>query len=442
MAFLPSEALADFTTTIKNTFITVEQSPTHLQARRRSVPHSSRFCYTDDASIGFGKLCLANMHSDVSNCPTEAYSCSDFSGTRTPESMDDLTPANSQIAPPPSFLPGQMVRRLNSKAAAFQPQVATQEPSKDCYKKHIAEVIRLTRVAMTNSEHVASVETSEDASGWSIIIQPKGTRGDDENNWQSELLMTQAKEALLDAATSTRSIYVMGYCNAKPFTARPLGFEATLGAMQNATSACWHVFKKGFCRHGDDCCKQHPGCLVPVRVIVEGVQFKSDPRFADIFKEQVADLALTVTAACGANSYVEQAEAFKDKDYQGWTIELTPIGEMTAQKDYLLTVAKNAIFSASRNSGAVYIMGYAAKPFFEKSGGFVTMIGDMQDESRVCWDFYSKGCCSRDCACRYEHTECLMPINVVVKEKSYPISLNTLALDEMVALDLVLNALA
>jgi len=428
MAFLPSEALADFTTTIKNTFISMELSPTHLDPtpRRRSVPPSSRLCHTDDASIGHGKLVIANMPTySFSNCPTEAYSCSEFSGTRTPESMDEVSPANSQIAPPPSFPPGTMMRRLNSRAASFQPQVATPEPSKDHYKKHIAEVIRLTRVRMKDSEHVASVEVSEDADGWSIMIQPKGN---DENNWQSELLMTQAKEALLDAASATRSIYVMGYCNAKPFTARPLGFEATLGAMQSATSACWHVFKKGFCRHGDDCCKQHPGCTVPVRVMVEGVQFKSDTRFANIFKEQVADLALTVTSACGANSYVEQAEAFKDKDNQGWTIELTPKGEKTEEaKDYLLTLAKNAMFSASRNSDFVYIMGYAAKPFFEKSGGFVTMLGDMQDESKVCWDFYSKGCCSRDCACRWEHTECLMPINVVVKEKSYPISLNTLA---------------
>ena len=31
-----------------------------------------------------------------------------------------------------------------------------------------------------------------------------------------------------------------------------------------------------------------------------------------------------------------------------------------------------------------------------KPRGFVSMLGDMQDESRVCWDLYSKGSCGRD----------------------------------------------
>merc|ERR1719247_2689079 len=111
-------------------------------------------------------------------------------------------------------------------------------------------------------------------------------------------------------------------------------------------------------------------------------------------------------------------QAFKDKGSQGWTIEVMPKEEQKAHKEYLLTLAKNAIFNATSRSNTAYIMGYAGNPFATKEHGFVAILGDMQDETRACWDFYSKGMCTRDCGCRWEHPECLTPINVVVKERS------------------------
>jgi len=426
----------DVTPTVKNTFITIEFTPKNAATRRSSVPASSRLSRKAHANMCGGKLLGDNVHSD-STYETEA---SGSSGTRTPNSLDDLSPMLSffpspqevcvfpqnswstppwsldQIAPPPK--PHSQLRRigLNSKAAAFQPQGLVQsqaaEPNTEPYKKHIAEVIRLAKVSLKYSQHVKGVEISEDATGWSVIIKPKGN---EENLFQTELLTTLAKEALLDAAAKSKCIYVMGYCAPKPFNMNPLGFDATLGAMQSAPSACWHVFKKGFCRHGDDCCKQHPHLQVPVHVIVEGAQLKSCTRFAEAFKEQVADLALTVTAALGENPHVEFVEAFKDQDSQGWSIELTVNKHEAVDKEMLLTLAKNALFNGSGRSEFIYIMGYAAKPFMRTSGGFVTILGDMQDESRVCWDLYSKGFCSRDCVCCWEHPECLMSLNVIVK---------------------------
>jgi len=267
---------------------------------------------------------------------------------------------------------------------------------------------------------------SEDADGWSVIIQPKGTC---ESQSQTELLMTLAQKALQDAADQSKCIYVMGYCGGKPFNMRAQGFEAKLGAMRSASSACWHIYKKGFCRHQESCNKQHPACQVPVRFLVEGVQLNSCTRFAGAFKQVVADLALKVTTQLEESPYVELVAAFKDKNCPGWTIELTPKDELTAAtEEYLLTLAKNALFSASRNEDILYIMGLSAKPFTSKAHGFVTIIGDMQDDTKVCWDLYSKGMCTRDHACRWEHPECLMPLNVVVKERSrkntLPISLH------------------
>jgi hypothetical protein len=450
MAFESSDS--DFTPTVRNTFLNFEM-PTQGKGKPRasSAPASSRMSHPDTCDV---KFFVDNIHSDGSTYETDGSE----PGTRTPMSdFEDLSPAcyaspqeglvcyqNLWLVPPPPQ-PHTQLRRLNSKAASFrplmdtpsggqlrsrlvpaapfQPQMETQKetPALDSeedekqqrYKKQIAEVIRLTRVSLKWSEHIKDVEVSEDADGcWNIVVQPKGS---DETSLQTELLLTLAKESLLDAAASSKCIYVMGYCAPKPFDMKPQGFEATLGAMQVAQDACWHVFKKGFCRHAEDCCKQHPGLQATVHVVVEGAQFNSCPRFASAFKDLVADLALSVTAEVGENPLVETVAAIKDEDYQGWSIEITAKGDPADCKEYLLTLAKNALFTSTGNSGNIYILGYSVKPFMKKSHGFVTILGDMQDESRICWDLYSKGVCSRDCACYWEHPECLMPINVVVK---------------------------
>jgi hypothetical protein len=151
---------------------------------------------------------------------------------------------------------------------------------------------------------------------------------------------------------------------------------------------------------------------------VESVQLKCTGRSAAAFKQEVADLAMALTVTIESSTYTESVEAFKDRDSQGWTIEVTPKEELETCKDHLMAMAKNALFDATSKSSTAYIMGYAAKPFISKSSGSVAVVGDMRDESRACWDFYSKGMCTRGCQCRWEHPECLTPINVVFKERS------------------------
>jgi len=458
MALQAKENLGDFMPTVKNTFIGFELMATCRSPRRSSVPASSRLCQDSHLNTHNFKLLEDDALSDISTYETDSES-----GFRTRMNSDDSSLSSAYVSPPdvcmyyqnscstplpalqvaPPPRPYAQLTRLNSKAAAFQPaapQVVTsssphtwlrhlsskatafppQEVPQVCkphnrhYRKEVAEVIRLTTVLMKQSEHLGDVEVYEDGGCWSVNIQPKVI---DEDSWQTELLITLAKKALLEAATKSKCIYVMGYCGSQPFSMRAQGFQATLGAMQNAATTCWHIFKKGFCRHGDSCCKQHPIVQVPVHFLVEGVQLPTCALFANSFKEQVADLALTVTAALGENPRVEAVEALRDHDYPGWTIEVTAKGDPAVSEDDLLTLVKNVLFSATGNPGLLYIIGKAAKPFVQKSSGFVVTVGDMQDESRVCWDMYEKGFCSRGCgACQFEHPGCLMPINVVVKE--------------------------
>jgi len=444
------ESSDDWTPTVKNTFITLDFMPTLGARRSSSVPPSSRLCSTAHKIDG------DEVQSNVST--HEAAFSGSESGTRTPMSSDEglwaftsphemnvypqnswSTPTSSysspqdvcvylqnstpapalvQVAPPPQPHPQP---RLNSKAAPFHPQELVKacavQPSDKGHKKNIAELIRLAKSSMKYSNHVDDVEVYEDAGGWTVVIKPVRVDDGGEDDFQIELLTTLAKEALLGAAAKSKFIYVMGYCSTQPFAMRAQGFEATLGAMQSATAACWHIFKKGFCRHGDSCCKQHPALQVPVNVLIEGEQMKCCRRFATTFHDQVAELALAVCTAVGEHPHVYVVEAFKD---QGWTIELTADWDvdLAVDKEHLANVAKNAIFNASSQTEHVYVMGYASKPFTRKSDGFVTILGDMQDESKVCWDLYSTGTCSRDCECRWAHPECLMSLNVVVKERS------------------------
>lgn len=423
---------------VKNTFL---EYPTTccVQPRRISVPPSLRLCREDTPTNA--KVLFEHVGSDTStDAHTEASTCSEC-GAKTPESFDEycFDEASSEASPASTgwleevctqslwFVPPPPVRqtalspkspswkpRLNAKAEAFQPVGVIEEPAKQPYKHRFIEVINWAKKAVLDSKLVANVQVSDDASGFSLIVQPKATA---EAACQVEKLIKVVKDALLQAASKSKCIYLLGYCSPKSFVEGPQGFEATLGAMENATSACWHVFKKGFCRHGANCCKSHPACQVPVRVLVESSQLNSSPCVAQAFQQEMAKLAMAVTATLAGCTYSDKVEAF-DKGYQGWTIEVMPTEELKHEKDCLVTLAQNALLTATSSSKTIYIMGHAIKPFMTKSQGFVAMIGDMQDETTACWELYSKGACPKGCACSWEHPNCLMPINVVVKERS------------------------
>jgi len=203
-----------------------------------------------------------------------------------------------------------------------------------------------------------------------------------------------------------------------PFISEPQGFRATLGVMENPRTACYHIYKKGFCRHGSACRKEHPAIQVPIHVIIETAQLDSCKGSTGVFEQEVADLAMAVTVALSGSMCCGKVEAIKDNCCQGWTIEVTPTEELKPHKDMLLQLAKDTLFNATCTSDTLYIMGYGSKPFIAKSQGFITILGNMADESGSCWDFYNKGFCTRGCECKWAHPKFMMPINLVMKEKS------------------------
>merc|ERR1719253_1025593 len=432
---------------VKNTFFDFQSPLARARSRNSSVPPSFHLCREEVSKASSEKIRSTSNHTDAST-EVQSERWADFvtdseCGTKTPMSLDNccLEDASSETSmplhgysvdacaenlwcrssssllaasPPPQPHPQARPHRLNAKANLFQPQKVAAETANTQYHHRFSEVIHRARSAMESSGRVGDVLVSESEEGWCLIVRPNQSITD----FCTEEAINVAKEALLQATSNSKCIYLMGYCGAKPFTTQPQGFEASLGAMENAKSACWHMFKKGFCGHGDGCSKQHPACQMSVRVVVEMAQFTASQRSVDAFKQHAADVAMAVTASLQGCIYSDKVEAFKEETCQGWVIEVVAKEEIQTHKDYLLTLAKHALLSATSYGSSGYVMGYVAKPFVQKGCGFVTMLGDMHDESRACWDFYSKGICTRTCECRWEHPKCLMPISVVIKERS------------------------
>lgn len=340
------------------------------------------------------------------------------------------------VPPPPSYsaCESRGLQRLNLRAAASQANMtaqqvqchmqsqqrhATNKPT-DRHVKNFEEIISAAVQALKLSPQAVNVEVCGGMSGWSVVARIEAV-GEDAQR-QTEHLLTLAKETLLHVTSQSKAIYLMGYTQ-KAFKDQAQGFSAMLCEMESAKTACWHVYKKGFCRHGDGCNKQHPNCLVPVQVLVETGKFNTSLSLATEFKEKVVDVAVSVTSKLKRSPYARQVEAIKDKDEQGWTIEVTMREDcldgkdcVVSDKDCLLSLAKRAIFEATKSCKDVYILGHSAKPFIAKPNGFVTLVANLEDESKACWGLYNQGFCNRGTACRFEHPACVVPVNVVIKQ--------------------------
>jgi hypothetical protein len=227
-------------------------------------------------------------------------------------------------------------------------------------------------------------------------------------------------EALMEATTKSKySIFVMGYASPQPYTCKTHGFDATLGAMEGAGEACWHIYKKGFCRHGDSCVRQHPLELVSVEVFVESARLDAPEYIAKSFQMQVYHAAMEVVSQMQQSRYVDNVVASKDEERQAWTIEIQPRQNFALRTyhDSVITSAQNAVFFATGRPKTPYIFGYAIKPFRSIPGGFVTILVDALDKHRACWKYYSQGYCPRTSSeCQWDHSTCSMPLTLVIRE--------------------------
>lgn len=427
---------------VKNTFLDLRGEQSGPQRRNKSLPPSFRpGC---GAACDFGVDCsdIPTKDSDVSTDVRTEVSDDDWPpsefGTLSSDALSSnngyfgqcepcmgfMFPSGEPISPwaqvsqpdgsPVAFIQPAVAtfepqghQKLSAKATAFKPrpQVSSEELDK------VASMIEATKKNLENSRSIASVDAVHTPEGWSIVIVPGG-----KSRSPVDRVVAAAKDALLKAAEGSDNVYVLGYAAPQSaFAEKPQGFEAQLAVMKSTETACWRIFKRGACHHDADCCKDHPSLQVPVQVYVESAQFLGQATIVDYFKQEVASFVMMVTSMLTSTA---SAQAFNDQDGQGWRVEVTLRPEDLLYKEHFLAVAKNALIESAQSSSSVYIMGSGAKPFISTSQGFTTMLGEMTDRSQACWDVYMHGCCWRNNACRWKHPQCLMPLNIVLKEIS------------------------
>jgi len=423
------ESADECTPIVKNTFLVFsEVEPAMGSKRCNSVPASSRLCNGNDGSRKDSEVSAdtCSTNTEESRSEDERSISSDEipawkrDGTALCMRCEDSPADDIALFPsPPEVIPFKETQaqltskkqsRLNSKATVFVPKSSTGPPGRRDSKQNCEDVLRTAMNAIWASGQAASVELSGGMDGWSITI--KAANGDSQ---LTESLLTVAKDAILQASSQNKSIYVLGYCSPKPFVTKPQGFSGSLCIMESPTIACWHLYKKGFCRHADDCCKQHPSVQVPLQVVVETSMFNASASSVHDFKEQVSSLAMSVSAALSGCEHIWRTEVVRDMSTESWSIEITTKDEHMLHKEEILATAKHALSAISNMSKNMYILGYAASPSVAKSSGFLTLVGNMKDETKACWVLYSKGVCSRDGSCRWQHPSCVMPLNIVVK---------------------------
>jgi hypothetical protein len=326
---------------------------------------------------------------------------------QTPPPPFMFPPGLSEAPPGLSKAPPGLTMRLSPAARAFTP-LALKVEAIDRFDHQFSVVIKLAVKTMRKSHLPAlMVEVFYSSSGCAIIIRAS------KDSLVNDILQL-AKRALLDAGSKSKSIFVMGYCTQEPFVTCPLGFEATLGAMENANLACWHIFKKGFCRHAEDCCKQHPSFKMPVRVLVDMNDFSAPmPSISDFQLKVAIFVSEVVSAVQNIASCAHSVEGIRDEASSCWTIVMSAGAEGIMHTEALLSLMKNTLLSV--NGHGIYILGYGVNPFVPRPDGFTVVLGDMAAETRACWNFYSKGFCRKGCDCLWEHPQCSTPLNVIIK---------------------------
>mmetsp|Transcript_27101 Transcript_27101/g.42110 ORF Transcript_27101/g.42110 Transcript_27101/m.42110 type:complete len:261 (+) Transcript_27101:48-830(+) len=230
---------------VKNTFIQVLE-PGCRSARRSSLPASLHLCdflfdTSSDTSFVASSVSPASCHPERERAETWCVPCINLQQSTVQSSM-----SSEQSA---SVVEKFACARPKGKLGSCQPH----------HKARIQKAIRRVAEMLSTCGLVTQVDIDEDTLTISVHVATETLK---------QQALAQAQKTLLEVTTQSKCVYIMGYASTNPFRLRADGFEATVGLMENATRACWHVFKKGFCRHGVTCNKQHPVFEVPLQVSV------------------------------------------------------------------------------------------------------------------------------------------------------------------------------
>jgi len=235
---------------VKNTFIQVLK-PGSRSARRLSLPASLHLCteYCDS-------ICDSNSDSSIAASPISPISCDAERERATTWCVSSMSSEQSIVQPPMSW---QQSASIVGTSKYGKPKSKLLGACQPHHKARIDKAIRRVANILKTSDLVTQVDIDEESLTISVHVASESFR---------QQALSHAQKTLLEVTTQSKCIYIMGYASSSPFRVHADGFEVTIGLMENASRACWHVFKKGFCRHGVNCSKQHPVFEVPLQVAV------------------------------------------------------------------------------------------------------------------------------------------------------------------------------
>eukprot|EP00928_Gymnodinium_smaydae_P023871 TRINITY_DN19528_c0_g1_i1.p1 TRINITY_DN19528_c0_g1~~TRINITY_DN19528_c0_g1_i1.p1 ORF type:complete len:300 (-),score=76.97 TRINITY_DN19528_c0_g1_i1:64-963(-) len=130
------------------------------------------------------------------------------------------------------------------------------------------------------------------------------------------------------------------------------------------------------------------------------------------FNEVVSAVRLALESCAGTQ------QATSDVAATTAAVVATSLSQHPLCVQHSLAVAKQAMLDAAeRSSCGVYVLGYEAQPFTTSPSGlsFTATLAHVQDEGSACWDLLTRGCCMRQCACRWQHPSWQMCVNVSIE---------------------------
>jgi len=166
-----------------------------------------------------------------------------------------------------SAIKGPEKTRLTSKARLFKPTERRVDE-----RAEIDAVLESARLALIATPGVAAVEIQSNIVGsvktLCVTLFP--------GSWDAAHISIPpiAKAALLEATSSSKNVYILGY-EVKPFeeTANEMDFAAVLAIAPQSWEcvACWETYQEGACPRGPSCRWQHPGRdeIQPLRVVFQ-----------------------------------------------------------------------------------------------------------------------------------------------------------------------------
>jgi len=211
---------------------------------------------SDDSTVACTSWNSGEWTATLHTCEEDCNTAMDFKPVNSNDSTIACTSWNSDE------WTAMSEQASRPRAPRFQSSAYATGSCKAHHKARLDKVIRRAAKKLEACDMIAKVDIADG----SLTIQVHGTV-----DRVTPEVATLAQKILLELTEKSNCIYVLGFATQDAFRMHDNGFELTFGAMESATRACWHVFKKGYCRYGSSCSNQHPILTVLMRVIIKAI---------------------------------------------------------------------------------------------------------------------------------------------------------------------------